>query len=551
MQDFIFGTLSTDELKLISHCASHWGVQHDQRLKPLDPLPGEEVQISVLTGTAIQAEHIACYYTTDGGEPSGSFGKARNGSVVLLEKVGVEWDTFNWGYVTRWNGKLPAQNEASVVRYQIGAWSKGGRETFANWPDVKVTVEEAARAYFHNELSQAGFLDSPNEKSTFTYHVDTLQPPQWARQAVIYHIFVDRFNPGDGNEWRQTSNLKDFIGGTLVGITQKLDYIAELGANCIWLSPVFPSPTPHGYDATDYQRVEPRLGGDQALAELVREAHMRDIRIILDLACNHISCQHLIFQDALSNSTSKYRGWFTFDDSPIGYQTYFGVRSMPRLNLNHPEARQWMIDVARYLLREFDIDGFRLDHANGPGPSFWSDFWTACKQEKPASFCFGEIVEPPDVILGYTGRMDGALDFHLADTIRRTYAFKSSDEQAFKYFISCHQDYFRGDLLLLTFLDNHDMDRFLYIAGGDKSALRKAASIQMQLPGPPIIYYGSEVGLSQTLSKSSQVGLEVSRKAMVWGDEQDQVLLSFYKSIIHDRKEKKPWLRNLKPIEES
>jgi cyclomaltodextrinase / maltogenic alpha-amylase / neopullulanase len=543
MQDLIFGTLSTDELKLISHRASHWGIQHDQLLKSLDPLPGEEVHITVLTGPHTPVDNVACYFTTDGSEPSGLRGIPKNGRVISLNKMAVEWDTFNWGYVTRWNGKLPAQNEATVVRYRIGAWSEGGQETFANWPDVKATVEEAARAYFHNEPSQAVFLGSPNEKSTFTYHVDTLQPPQWARQAVIYHIFVDRFNPGDGHEWRQTSNLKDFFGGTLRGITQKLDYITELGANCIWLSPVFPSPTSHGYDATDYQHVEPRIGGDQALAELVREAHAHGIRIILDLVCNHISNQHPVFKTALSNSKSRYRDWFSFDDSPIGYQTYFGVRSMPCLNLDHPEVCQWMIDIACYWLREFDIDGFRLDHANGPGPSFWSDFWAACKQEKPDSFCFGEIVEPPDVILGYTGRMDGALDFHLADAIRRTYAYKNSDEDAFKHFISCHQSYFSGNLLLLNFLDNHDMDRFLYIAGGDVNALRKAASIQMKLPGPPIIYYGTEIGLSQTLSKSSQVGLEVSRKAMQWGDAQDKELLAFYKSIIRERFETKPWIK--------
>jgi cyclomaltodextrinase / maltogenic alpha-amylase / neopullulanase len=102
----------------------------------------------------------------------------------------------------------------------------------------------------------------------------------------------------------------------------------------------------------------------------------------------------------------------------------------------------------------------------------------------------------------------------------------------------------RVDLLTLNFLDNHDMDRFLYIAGGDVNALRKAASIQMKLPGPPIIYYRTEIGLSQTLSKNSQVGLEVSRKAMQWGELQDKELLAFYKSIIRERLGSKPWIKN-------
>lgn len=546
MQDLIFGTLSTDELKLIFHRSTHWGVQHNNRLEPLDPIPGKDVLITVLIGADILVENVACYYTCDGSEPIGSRGRVINGDVILLERIGVEWDTFTWGYLTRWSGHLPPQKEDTVVRYRVGAWADEGQETFADWPDVKSTIEEAARAYFHKEPSAPTFLGNPLQGTIFNYHVDSLKPPRWAREAVIYHIFVDRFNPGYGKDWKQTSNLKDFFGGTLQGITEKLDYIADLGATCIWLSPIFPSPTPHGYDATDQMQVEPRLGGDKALVDLVNEAHKLQIRVILDLVCNHISNQHPIFRDALSNPQSLYRDWFFFDNTPIGYQTYFGVPTMPRLNLDNPTAREWMIDVARFWLREFDVDGFRLDHANGPGPSFWSDFWIACKQEKPSSFCFGEIVEPPDVIRRYTGRMDGALDFHLADAIRQTFAYRTRDEYAFWQFIDKHQPYFSGNLLLLTFLDNHDMDRFLFIAEDNKNALKQAAAIQMRLPGPPIIYYGTEVGLSQTLSKSSQVGLEVSRRDMVWGDEQDKELLAYYKMIVHQRLESKPWSKDRK-----
>ncbi|MBE0411172.1 MAG: hypothetical protein IBX69_15730, partial [Anaerolineales bacterium] len=236
MQDLIFGTLSTDELKLISHRAYHRGVQHDQRLNPLDPLPGEAVKISVLTGVAAQVDKVACYYTTDDSQPEGSRGIPENGRVILLEKAGIDWDTFNWGYLIRWEGTLPPQTEGTIVRYRIGTWSEGSQEIFANWPDVKATVENAARAYFHKEPFPSGFLGDPTTRSIFNYHVDTFQSPQWARESLIYHIFVDRFNPGNGKDWIQTSNLKDFIGGTIWGITEKLDYVQELGADTIWLS---------------------------------------------------------------------------------------------------------------------------------------------------------------------------------------------------------------------------------------------------------------------------------------------------------------------------
>jgi glycosidase len=348
---------------------------------------------------------------------------------------------------------------------------------------------------------------------------------------------VDRFAPGKGRSWEQTRNLKTFFGGTLWGVVENLDYVADLGATCIWLSPIFPSPTYHGYDATDFFSVDARRGGDDAIRALVTEAHSRGIRIVLDLACNHISNEHPIFKDAKANPNSPYRGWFTFDDSKVGYRSFFGIRSMPQINAQNLDARRWMLDVARFWLREFDVDGYRLDHAAGPGPSCWGDFWAVCKEEKPDSFCFGEIVDPPDVIRQYIGRMDGALDFHVADQIRSAFARRTKTEAQFEAFIAQHLAYYpEGTFLLPTFIDNHDMDRFLFVAGGDKDALRRAAARQMRLPGPPIIYYGTEVGMSQPFSRVDKVGHEPCRLPMVWGDDQDKDLLDFYKRIIAERR---------------
>jgi cyclomaltodextrinase / maltogenic alpha-amylase / neopullulanase len=543
MEDFIFGTLSTDALKLVHHRTARQGIQHAHMIDPLDPKAGERVTISITIGPEAPAEQVVCYYTEDGSQPDGSRGEARNGEVLQFKRVGVEWDNFRWNYLSRWEARIPAQQDGAVVRYRIGAWSAGGEEVYADWPDIKRTIEEAARAYFNNEPVSLTVPGDPASGTTFNFHVDRLQPPEWARQAVIYQIFVDRFFPGKGKGWLLTTDLKDFFGGTLWGVTEKLDYIAELGASCIWLSPIFPSPTTHGYDASDYERVEARLGGDEALRELVREAHRRDIRVILDLVCNHVSDQHPYFLDARANPGSRYRDWFHFDDPRFGYRAYFGVPSMPELNLENQDTREWMIRVARYWLREFEIDGYRLDYAIGPGPSFWSDFWAECKRENPEAFCFGEVVEAPPSILKLYGRLDGALDFNLADALRRTCAYRTWDERMLSRFLDQHLSYFPADFLMPTFLDNHDMDRFLFAAGNDKSQLRKAAAFQMQLPGPPVIYYGTEIGMSQAVSKASQVGLEASRMAMPWDQGRDVELLNFYKQMIRERLEKKPWVR--------
>lgn len=538
MEEFLFGTFATDELKLVHHRAARQGLHHSHDLTPRDPLPGQPVTLRVRVGPDLDAGQVACYYTLDGSEPAGSRGIARHGQVLMLEPAGVMWDILVWGYGTAWQGTLPPQPEGTVIRYRIGAWAAEGPEVFADWPDVNATAEQAAAAFFRHEPLPQALPGDPAQGHTFACSIDRLTPPAWAREAVIYHLFVDRFYPGGGRDWLQTTDLRGFCGGTLWGLAEKLDYVADLGATCLWLSPISPSPSHHGYDATDLYHVEPRLGGDEALRTVVTQAHARGIRVLLDLVCNHISDRHPIFQDARANPASPYRSWFTFDGSEIGYRTYFGVPSMPELNTANPAVREWLLDIARYWLREFDVDGYRLDHANGPGPDFWTDFWRACKAEKPDCFCFGEVVDTPEAQLTYAGRLDGCLDFHTADALRRTYASRRWTEAQLERFLARHQAFLASERFLRpTFIDNHDMDRFLFLAGGDKEALCRAAAVQMRLPGPPIIYYGTEVGLSQSVSTTLGWGLHVNRVPMVWGDEQDRDLLDYYKMLIRQRRE--------------
>ena len=535
--DFVFGTLATDELRLLHHRLARQGVQHADDITPLDPEPGQPVTLTVHIGQDVAADQVACYYTTDGSIPAGSRGEAHNDHVIQLERVTLEWDTLAWGYVARWRGQLPGQPDGTSVRYRIGAWSDTTDEIFADWPQIKPTVEAAAAAFFRDEPLPPVAPSQPETSRIFNYHVDTFRVPDWARQAIIYHVFVDRFHPGAGRDWLQPANLSGFFGGTLWGVRDQLNHIADLGADCIWLSPTFASPTHHGYDITDYTRTEPRLGGDDALLALVEAAHARGIRVLLDLVCNHLSNQHPYFQDALRSPASPYRNWFFFDNSEIGYKTFFGVASMPEINLDHPAARAWMIDIGRYWLREFQVDGYRLDHANGPGPGFWSDFRAACRAENPDCYLFGEIVEAPPLQRAYVGRLDGLLDFHLEDALRKAFGWGTMTEPEFERFATRHTDYFPADFVMPTFLDNHDMDRFLYIVRDDKDRLRRAARAQFRLPGPPIIYYGTEVGLSQKTGKYDGQGLEESRLPMLWGADQDTDLLAFYRELIAVRRQ--------------
>lgn len=534
--DFIFGTLATDELKLVHHRAARQGVQHAHQISPRDPRPGDAVTVWATIGPAFNADHVAVYYTTDDSEPQGEKGVATNGSAFELHPSGVHWDTLVWGYLSVWRGELPAQPDGTMVRYRIGAWQGDGKEQFADWPMAQDAAERAASAFFQSLPLPDTLYTGEGIGRTFAYHVDTQTPPDWARDAIIYQVFVDRFSPGQGGDWIQTDHLGDICGGTLYGVTEKLDYIETLGANCIWLSPIFPSPSHHGYDATDYFSVEPRFGGNDALRELVKAAHARGIRVLLDLACNHIANTHELFQEALKSPDSPCRNWFIFDDSTIGYRSFFGVATMPQLNVANPAVRDWLCAIGRYWIEQFDVDGYRLDYANGCGPDFWSEFRVECKAAKPDSFCFGEVIDAPGIQAEYAGRLDGCLDFHSGEALRKAYGWKTTTPADFERFYSRHSQFFPDDFVMPSFLDNHDMDRFLFIAGGDKEALKQAAARQMQLPNPPIIYYGTEVGLSQIKSTRDGFGLEVSRTPMVWDERQDADLLAFYKQIIRERK---------------
>jgi len=149
-------------------------------------------------------------------------------------------------------------------------------------------------------------------------------------------------------------------------------------------------------------------------------------------------------------------------------------------------------------------------------------------------------MDVPSAQQAYVGRLDGCIDFQAAEALRRTFSpgwcpEESWTEEMLERFLSRHNASFPADFLRPTCIDSHDMDRFLYIAGGDKEALQRAAAAQMRLPGPPIIYYGTEVGMSQTKS-TDEGGFEVSREPMIWGAEQDQELLAYYRELIGDRR---------------
>jgi glycosidase len=331
-----------------------------------------------------------------------------------------------------------------------------------------------------------------------------------------------------------------FFGGAIRGVTAKLDYFRSLGVDCLWLSPIFPSPSHHGYDATDFRDIEPRLGTKADLKELVERAHAVGIKVLMDFVPNHVSNEHPFFKAAQADKNSPYYQYFTFTEWPDAYETFFGVKTLPQINNENPEARKYVIESAVYWLTEFNIDGFRLDYAYGPSNDFWADYYAAVKTARPDSAHFGEIVETPELLSGYAGRMDGVLDFHMLAAIRKAFAYGSMNVEEFDDWLKRHERYFNSiPLVLPSFLDNHDMNRFLWIAKGDKRRLQLAALLQFTLVNPPIIYYGTETGLSQRRDLRQGTGamiMEESRMPMNW-DAIDTTLVDYYTRLIAIRRE--------------
>ena len=557
--DFVFGTLATDALRVAQLRAATLGVTHGHDLHPADPEPMDAVTIRVRVGPAVSADRVTAYWTTDDSDPAGHRGVAERGTALQLTLVGTSWDTLTWGYVDTWQGVIPGQPDGTLVRYRIEAWSDvAGPDAPSTWATEIGGVVAGPRPPGVSDADAAQFdfgesLWPIRRTAGDAYHVDRERVPAWLRDAVIYQVFLDRFATSGGRPFASPATPGGFYGGTIRGLLERLDHVVDLGVTCLWLSPIFPSPSHHGYDASDYGAVEPRLGSEADLRELVAAAHGRGLRVILDFVANHVSSAHPAFGTALADRDSPEARWFTFTHWPDQYLSFFGVLDHPQLDTDDPGAREYLIESARHWLG-LGVDGFRCDYAQGPSHAFWSRFRAATRAVAPKSVTIGEVVETPALQRTFVGRMDGCLDFILLGALRGFFAFGTLTASAFDAFLRRHLDTIPADFVQPSFLDNHDMNRFLWIVRGDTRRLKLAALCQLTMPGPPIVYYGTEVGLSQERDVRSADGSghpEESRLPMPWdvkGDlardgDQNADVLAFYRAAIRLRREAGPTWR--------
>lgn len=337
---------------------------------------------------------------------------------------------------------------------------------------------------------------------------DLPESVDWMKQAVFYQIFVDRFFMGSSSKKRDYINMKwgdqptpkSFAGGDLKGITLKLSYIQSLGANTLYLTPVFASRSNHKYDISDYLQIDEHFGSKEDLRELVRNAHERGIRIVLDAVFNHCSEELSQFQDVCQKGRkSVYYDWFIIygdkpEKSPCNYETFAACDYMPKLNTSNPAVREFLIGIACYYIREFDIDGWRLDVSDEISHDFWRAFRKAVKGIRKDAVIIGENWHDASNYLRgdqYDSIMNYAftkccLDYFAQETIdARQMAGKLND------ILARNSDTVND--MMLNLLDSHDTHRFFSEIGENREKLKAALCLLYLFPGAPCIFYGTEI----------------------------------------------------------
>lgn len=510
-EDFIFGEINFSDKIVKRRQAELSTVWHADRIEPRDPRPGQPVKIIVDIGPEIRADEVYCYWSTGQESPCGHGGRAKHGNVVRLEKVATVWEELIWGYVERWQGTIPAQKEGTLVKYTVEAWD---------------SLKQVSAFADHG-------TPRPEEGTLYGYSVDAWKPPDWIHDASIYQIFVDRFSPGGNRQWNQTSDMCDTYGGTLRGIIEKLPYISNLGFNTLWLSPVSESPSAHHYDIMDHRSVAAGFGTIEDFRELVKKAHDLGMRVLLDFVTHSTSDQHPFFKAAQADQNSPYYRWYTFTHWPDEYECFYEVKSLPYLNLDYAPARKYIIDSALFWLEQ-GIDGFRLDYAIKPSLEFWADFQSAVRKANPDCCLIGEATASPERLRAFAGKLDGCLDFNLVNAIRSSLVHGKGDLIYFGNFLDRHEQYQDADFILPSFIDSHDMNRILFAAEGDVQKVMLAAVCQFTLSQPPIVFYGTEVGLSQPVDSWAE--LSVVRAPMPWADSQEHTLYKFYRILCDTRR---------------
>lgn len=342
---------------------------------------------------------------------------------------------------------------------------------------------------------------------------DVNRIPRWVNDTVWYQIFPDRFCNGNKEiddertlPWNSKEKVRneDIYGGDLYGIVSKLDYLHDLGITGIYMTPIFDALSTHKYDTTDYFEIDPHFGNKEIMKSLVEEAHIRGMKVMLDGVFNHCGREFKPWKDVQENGPkSKYYPWFMVNQWPFDttkhhthdkeFYSFAFTTGMPKLNTNHDEVIDYICQIGEYWVKEFDIDGWRLDVANEVSHKLCKEFRRRVQKIKPDIYILGEIWHDSmqwlqgdefDAVMNYP--LTTAInDFWIQNETKRVFEHKLND---------CYHRYMsQTNDVLFNLLDSHDTDRLIHRVNGNIDIFYQQMAILFTVPGSPCIFYGTEI----------------------------------------------------------
>lgn len=394
----------------------------------------------------------------------------------------------------------------------------------------------------------------------FFQEIDRFKSPEWVKETVWYQIFPERFANGDKSNdpegtlpWgSQLPGREDFFGGDLQGVIDHLDYLVDLGINGLYFCPIFKASSNHKYDTIDYFDVDPDFGDKALFKKLVEEAHKRGIKVMLDAVFNHMGYYSPQFQDVVKNEEkSKYKDWFHIHSFPVelgkngneegaktlSYDTFAFTPMMPKLNTANKEVQDYLLDIATYWIKEFNIDAWRLDVANEVDHHFWKRFYEETTALDEDFYILGEIWHSSQswlngdefhAVMNYAFT-ETVTNFFVKEAISSTKMASGLYEQLMLYRDQTNQ-------VMFNCLDSHDTARLLHMAGENKDVAKMTLAFTFMQHGSPCIYYGTEIGMTGANDPDC-------RRCMVWEKEnQDLDFLEFTKQLVALRRAEQPIL---------
>lgn len=330
------------------------------------------------------------------------------------------------------------------------------------------------------------------------------------QNRVFYQIFVDRFckdpennNPRINIRWGDTVNTKTIAGGTLKGITSKLDYLKDLGINVLYLTPIFRANSNHKYDTIDYYKVDDDFGNETDLKELIDECHKRDILILLDGVFNHVSRDHEFFKDVIKNGkNSKYFDYFYVHGDQVdlknrNYETFAYAPYLPRLNINNKEVQKYILSVASYYVKNFGIDGFRLDVADEIPHFFWVQFRKLLLDINPEFIILGENWHNAQSFLNSGTEFHSIMNYSIMKNVLNYVAWNKYSAEDFKNEVVENLMRYKTNVNfnLMNMISSHDVARFFTECQENEDKFLLGYAFIFTHIGIPCVYYGDEIAL--------------------------------------------------------